>query len=167
MKKKTRIWSALSTKLPYPDIARLYEGYRRHASYTICLKVCRSAAVTSRASKMYSSAFLRGSTRLSMFASPPKNSSLPAIQSSRSVASKKKLEKLASRLTWLSLMSGRSVRDISNDCELLLIQQCSRVYWKVLNLFQLSSAPLSTSITIASEILEAPHGTAAAYDQHI
>ncbi|HJU63118.1 MAG TPA: nuclear transport factor 2 family protein [Candidatus Binatia bacterium] len=48
MKKKTRSLSALSTKLPCQDIVRRYEGYKRHMSYTICRKACRSDVDISR-----------------------------------------------------------------------------------------------------------------------
>src|SRR5262245_21161164 len=138
MKKKTRSLPALFTKLPCPDIVMLYAGYKHHTSYTICQKACRLDAVISRVFRMCSSAFSPASMGPLMFGSPPKNLSLLATQSSRSVASKEKLEKLASRTMCLSLTCGRSVADISNNCALLLIRQCSRVRWKRVEWFQLS-----------------------------
>src|SRR5262245_17247172 len=140
MKKKTRSLPALFTKLPCPDIVMLYAGYKHHTSYTICRKACRLDAVISRVFRMCSSAFSLPSTEPLMFGSPPMNSSLPATQSSRSVASKEKLEKLASRSMCLSLTYGRSVADISNNCALLLIQQYWRRRWRRTELFRAGGA---------------------------
>ena len=83
-----------------------------------------SAAAISRASRTCLSDFSPASMGLLTFASSPKSSSRRASMSSRSAVSKERLGEVAYQSMCLSLTSGQSVRDISNDCALSRIQQC-------------------------------------------
>src|SRR5882762_7058153 len=129
MKNKTNIASAHSTKLLFQDIASHCEVSKRHRLFTICKKGCPSEAATSRASRTCSSAFSPNSMELLTFASSLKSSSLRASMSSRSVVSKERPEKLPYPSMYPSSTSGRSARDIFNDCVVSPTQHCWLKHW--------------------------------------